>query len=132
MTRDGTCHDTCHHVGFPQPTLFSRITSDTSVGKFLDLSSFIMCLWKSKLTPWCLPSPLVHVLLHGPCVWKVRPLVVVPCGHFGPPRPSIIGQKIIFFSFHGRVRPGQIPPSVIRSGWYKCAKTTIRHPYRIL
>ncbi len=62
------------HAVFPQGTLFPLITSHFPVGKFLVISQFITCLWKSKLTPWCLPPPRVHALLHGPCVRKVRSL----------------------------------------------------------
>ena len=59
------------HAGLPPPTLFPLITSHLPVGKFLEVSQFIVCLWKSKLTPWCLAPPLVHVLLGGLCGGKV-------------------------------------------------------------
>jgi hypothetical protein len=76
------------HAGLPQPMLFPLITSHLSVGKFLQLSQFIARLWKSKLTPWSLPPPRVHVLLRGLCGGKVRPTI-------GPPRPS--GRNLFFF-----------------------------------
>jgi hypothetical protein len=62
------------HVVLQQPTIFPLISSHFPVGKFLELPEYITRLWKSKLTPWFLPSPLVHVLLSGPCGGKVRPL----------------------------------------------------------
>jgi len=62
------------HTVLPQPTLFPLITSHLPVDKFLDLSQFIVRLWKSKLTHWSLPPPRVHVLLYGLCGGKLRPL----------------------------------------------------------
>ena len=113
------------HAGLPQPTLFPLITSHLPVGKFLELSQFIARLWKSKLTPWSLPPPRVHVLLRGLCGGKVRPL--------WPSSPIHWGQKSVFFAFTDgvwtRLNPhpssvadgvgGQNLPSVIRSGRYR-------------
>ena len=86
------------HSGLPLPTLFPLSTSHLPVGKFLEISQFMTRLWKSSLTPWCLPSPHVHVLLRGLCGGKVWPL--------WPPRPSILAE-ICFFSLlttgYGRV-----------------------------
>ena len=81
------------HAGLPQPTLFPLITSHLPVGKFLELSQFIERLWKSKLTPWCLPPPRVHVLLHGLCGGKVCPLWTSSPLHWG---------QHLFFFFSGR------------------------------
>ena len=78
------------HTGLSQPTLFPLITSHLPVGKFLELSQFITCLWKSKLTPWCLAPRRVHVLLLGLCGGKVRPLW--PSLHLHP-----CGAKMCFF-----------------------------------
>ena len=113
------------HVGLPQPTLFPLITSHLPVGKFLELSQFITRLWKSKLTPWCLPSPRVHVLLHGPCGGKVRSL--------WPSSPLHCRAKINSFCLrtgtdapkppHPSSVPAGIsvpkPPSVMRTAWYR-------------
>jgi hypothetical protein len=53
-------------VALPQATLFPLVVSYLSVCKLFELSQFITRLGKSKLTPWCLPPPRVHVLLCGP------------------------------------------------------------------
>ena len=81
------------HSGLRLPTLFPLSTSHLPVGKFLEFSQFITCLWKSKLNPWYLPSPRVHVLLHGPCGGKVATSVLL-----APP----LSCKNHCFSFHGR------------------------------
>ena len=112
------------HAGLPQPTLFPLITSHLPVGKFLELSQFIARLWKSKLTPWSLPPPRVHVLLRGLCGGKVRPL--------WSSSPLHCLLKISFFSSHGRVRADQNPPSVMRTAWYGWSKPPIRHADRMV
>ena len=114
------------HAGLPQPTLFPLITSHFPVGKFLELSQFIDRLWKSKLTPWSLPPPRVHVLLSGLCGGKVRPLWegAATLALLTPP----LGSEICFFSFYGRGTVEPKPPSVIRNGWCGWSKPTIRHP----
>jgi hypothetical protein len=106
-------------TGLPKPTLFPLITSHLLVDKFLEISQLITRLWKSKLTPWCLPPPHVYELLCGTCGGKVWFLTLL-----GPP----LSGKNLFFSLHGQVRADQNLPSVIRSVWYKCVKTIIRHP----
>ncbi len=112
------------HTGLPQTILFPLITWHLPVGKFLELSQFIARLWKSKLTPWSLPPPRVHVLLHGLCGGKVRPL--------WPSSTLHCLLKISFLSFHGRLRTDQNPPSVIRNGWYGWSKPPIRHADRMV
>ena len=69
------------HAGLPQPTLFPLISSYLPVGKFLELSQFIARLWKSKLTPWSIPPPRVHVLFRGLCGGKVRHNKQTPIRH---------------------------------------------------
>jgi hypothetical protein len=62
------------------------------------------------LTPWSLPPPRVHVLLHGLLGGKVRPL--------WSSSPLHCGATICFFK-KKRVRTSLNPPSVIRSGRYR-------------
>jgi hypothetical protein len=107
------------HTVLPQPTLFPLFTSHLPVGKFLELSQFITRLWKSKLTPSCLPSRL-HVSMYCCTVRVVGTTILTILG------PSLSYKNHFFFLYiHGRVRTGQNLPSVIRSGWYKCLKTNI-------
>ena len=103
---------------------FPLITSHLPVGKFLELSRFIARLWKSKLTPWSLPPPRVHVLLCGLCGGKVRPL--------WPSSPLHYPLKISFFpstdgyGLSKTPHPSSVtdgmggpnPPSVMRTALY--------------
>jgi hypothetical protein len=106
------------HAGLPQRTLFPLITSHLPVGKFLELSQFIARLWKSKLTPWSLPPPRVHVLLRGLCGGKVRPL--------WSSSPLHCLLKISFFSSHGRVRTIFFFPALRPHGFYLYAGISSR------
>ena len=88
-------------AGLPQPTLFPLVASHLPVGKFLELSQFTVRLWKSKLTPWCLPPPRVHVLLRGTCGGKMRPL--------WPSSDLHCRAKIYFFAFTDGCGRAQTP-----------------------
>jgi hypothetical protein len=79
-------------------------------GEISEISPFISRLWRSKLTPWCIASLHVHVLLRGLCGGKVWPL--------WPSSPLHCLQKfILFFSTDGYGLTKN-PPSVIRFSTY--------------
>jgi hypothetical protein len=86
------------------------------VGPFLELPQF---------TPACLPPPHVHVLFHGPCGGKVRPLwpsLHLHLGVFLPLQRMTDTDGLRETPHRSSVADGMggpNPPSVIRSGWYR-------------
>ena len=91
---------------FHNQRFFTLVTSHLSVNKFLECSQFTTRLWKSKLNPWCLSPPHVHVLLRGTSGGKMWPL--------WPSLASIVGQKSIFFAAWTGT-DGQKPPYLFLS-----------------